>query len=195
MHIVSGSTGKLCLAYPVKTQSNKNLYHFLNYKTQTKTDMKKLILLSLAIAVIALMLVTGGCKKSSSPAETWTWKGATYTGASCTTGTGPSTLNVISSSPAGSMQVYFFNGLPTASGMDTVVAWGTAATESQVSISLGAGAYTYYSTGGNGSNQMVMVTVSGGKVSVATVANSPVELLNGQTNSTDSSSATFSITQ
>ena len=159
--------------------------------------MKKLIILSLSVAAIALMLMTGGCNKSSNPSETWTWKGATYSSASCTTGTGASngTLSVVSSSPVGSMQVFFYNGLPTASGTDTVVAWGTAATESEVSLSLGAGTSTYYSTGGNGSNQMVMVTVSGGKVSVATMANSPVELLNGKTNSTDSSSATFSITQ
>jgi hypothetical protein len=143
------------------------------------------------------MLVTAGCKKSSSPTETWTWKGTTYNAASCTTGTGASngTLSVVSSSPSGSLQVYFLNGLPTSSGMDTVVAWGTATTESQVSISLGAGTNTYYSTGGNGSNQFVMVTVSGGKVSVATMANSPVELLNGASLSTDSSGATFSITQ
>ena len=79
--------------------------------------------------------------------------------------------------------------------MDTVVAWGTAATESQVSISLGAGTNTYYSTGGNGVNQMINVTVSGGKVSVATMANSPVELLNVASNSTDSAAATFSISQ
>jgi hypothetical protein len=92
------------------------------------------------------------------------------------------------------MQVFFYNGLPTISGTDTVVAWGTAVTESEVSISLGAGASTYYSTGGNG-RQIIMVTVSGGKVSVSTMANSPVELLNVASLSTDSAGATFSITQ
>ena len=159
--------------------------------------MKKLSISPLIIAIIVLILAGVGCKKSSNPSESWTWKGTTYTSASATTGTGASTgtLSVVSSSPAGSLQVYFYNGLPTTSGMDTVVAWGTAATESQVSISLGAGTSTYYSTGGNGSNQFVMVTVTGGKVAVATMSGSPVELLNVASNSTDSSGTTFSITQ
>jgi major membrane immunogen (membrane-anchored lipoprotein) len=159
--------------------------------------MKKLIILSLSIAAIAWALMTGGCKKNAANPDTWVWKGTTYSSAATTAGTGASngTLNVVSSSPAGSLQVYFYNGLPTTSGMDTVVAWGTAATESQVSISLGAGTNTYQSTGGNGSNQFVMVTVSGGKVAVATMAGSPVELLNVASLSTDSSGVTFSITQ
>jgi len=157
--------------------------------------MKKNIIFPFLIAV--LVLIASGCKKSSSVTETWSFKGTGYTSTSCTTGTGASngTLSVVSSSPVGSLQVYFFNGLPTTSGVDTVVAWGTGATESEVSISLGAGTNTYYSTGGNGSNQFVNVTVSGGKVSVSTLANSPVEMLNVATNSTDSSGTTFSISQ
>jgi hypothetical protein len=160
--------------------------------------MKKTLILSSSLFLSVMLLLTCGCKKNnSSPSESWTWKGTTYTSGAATTGTGASngTLSVVSSSPAGSLQVFFYNGLPTASGMDTVVAWGTAATESQVSLSLGAGANTYYSTGGNGSNQFVMVTVSGGKVSVSTMANSPVELLNVASLSTDSSGVTFSISQ
>ena len=159
--------------------------------------MKKLIIFPFTLVAIAVILMAGGCKKSSTNNNTWVWKGTSYSSPTCTTGTGASngTLSVVSSSPAGSLQVFFYNGLPTASGMDTVVAWGTAATESQVSISLGAGTNTYYSTGGNGVNQMINVTVSGGKVSVATMANSPVELLNVASNSTDSAAATFSISQ
>ena len=159
--------------------------------------MKKLVIFPLVAIAMAFMILVGGCKKSATNPDTWTWKGTNYSSASSTTGTGASngTISVVSSSPAGSMQVFFYNGLPTTSGMDTVVAWGTATTETQVNISLGEGSNTYYSTGGNGSNQLIMVTVSGGKVSVATMANSPIELLNVATNSTDSSGATFSITQ
>jgi hypothetical protein len=158
--------------------------------------MKKLFIFPLVVPAMLLMLFTIGCKKTDSLSETWSWKGTNYSSASCTTGTGASngTLSVVSSSPVGSMQVYFYNGLPATSGTDTVVAWGTAATESEVSISLGAGTSTYYSTGGNG-NQLVKVTVAGGKVSVATIANSPVELLNVASLSTDSSGVTFSISQ
>jgi hypothetical protein len=159
--------------------------------------MKKIISPFTVIAALTLQLAISGCKKNDSPSETWTWKGTAYSSSSCTAGTGASngTLSVVSSSPQGSMQLLFLNGLPTGSGVDTVVAWGTALTESQVSISLGAGSSTYYSTGGNGSNQMVMVTVTNGKVAVATIANSPVELLNVASNSTDSSGVTFSISQ
>ena len=159
--------------------------------------MKKFIIFQFVTAAVAFIIMAGGCKKSTTNPDTWTWKGTSYSSASSTTGTGASngTISVVSSSPVGSMQVYFYNGLPTTSGMDTVVAWGTAVTETQVSISLGAGANTYESTGGNGSNQMVMVTVTNGKVAVATLANSPVELMNVASNSVDSSGVTFSVTQ
>jgi hypothetical protein len=158
--------------------------------------MKKNIKFQFFLIALALVIVAG-CKKSNDQNQTWSWKGTTYTSAACTAGTGASngTLNVVSSSPVGSLQVYFYNGLPTTSGMDTVVAWGTATAETQVSISLGAGANSYQSTGGNGANQMVMVTVSGGKVAVATMNNSPVELINVASNTTDSSGVTFSISQ
>jgi len=150
-----------------------------------------------------MILLTCGCKKSSSSlSESWTWKGTTYTSTSCSVSTDSdanygrnTTLNVQSGS--NTLQVIFFGPLPTASCVDTVAAWGTTGDNNLVTISLSANGnlYSYQSTGGNGYNQTVNVTVKNGVVSVSAPASNPIELLNIASASTDSAGVYFSIVQ
>jgi hypothetical protein len=76
-----------------------------------------------------------------------------------------------------------------------VAAWGTTGDVNQVTISLTSGANTYQSTGGNGYNQTVNVTVKNGVVSVSAPSTNPAELLNIASASTDSAGVYFSIVQ
>jgi major membrane immunogen (membrane-anchored lipoprotein) len=157
--------------------------------------MNKIFIPPLTLAALVFILVTGGCKKSD-VTETWYWKGAGHSSSSCSAGTGSSAGTLTVQDAGTTLQVIFYGALPAKSGIDTVVAWGNASDATQVTVSLGAGGNTYQSTGGNGYNQTVNVTVSGGKVSVSAAQNNPIELQNILTNSyADSSGLYFNITQ
>jgi hypothetical protein len=163
--------------------------------------MKKTIILSSSLSLMVMVMLTCGCKKSTSNlSESWNWKGTNYTSTSCAVSTDSdanygrnSSLSVQSGS--NTLQVIFFGPFPTSSCIDTVAAWGTTGDVNQVTISLTSGANTYQSTGGNGYNQTVNVTVKNGVVSVSAPSTNPAELLNIASASTDSAGVYFSIVQ
>jgi hypothetical protein len=151
--------------------------------------MKKTIL---GLMVLSLVFATS-CKKSSTSSNNWSFKGTTYPTTTCVGSAAASTLQAISTSPASTLQVYFYSGLPTSTTPATyTVVNGTPNSATQVEIGFGTGTSQYLSTGGNGSNQTVSVSVSSsGKV---TVTGSGIELDNAATPS-DSSALTLNLTQ
>jgi hypothetical protein len=160
--------------------------------------MKKIFIFPLIVSAMVLMLFTVGCKKSDSLSETWNWKGTAYTATTCSLTTsgaaGYGTSNTLNVQDGSTILSVIFNGpLPTTSQTDTVVAWGGSVDATQVTINLAVNGNTYQSTGGNGANQTINVTVSNGVVTA--VASSAVELLNIASGSVDSSGVTFSVVQ
>ena len=134
---------------------------------------------------------------SQSTGGSWTFKGVTYNTTSCFGSSGvlaATNATSTNTSTYGSIVANFFSSLPTANGTYIVGANGAAAASNQVGFSLtidGSNPITYTSTGGNGSNQFVTVSVSGGKVSIS---GSGVELVNVN-NPSDSAAVSLNITQ
>ena len=162
--------------------------------------MKKPIILSLAAAVITLILVSTGCKKTGNPSESWIWKGNTYTSTSCNVSSDSDALygrntSLTVQNGSNTLNVIFFGSLPTQSCIDTVAAWGATGDVNMITISLASGGATYQSTGGNGTNQIVNVTVKNNQVTVSTPSGNPAELLNIASGSVDSSGVSFTVVQ
>jgi PKD repeat protein len=112
----------------------------------------------------------------------WTFMGGSYTAVTCTQGVKTliaSSQTSGNSNTFGTLVVYFYNAIPTTSGTYTVVYPSNQYLPTQVGMYLtteGVSEDTYYSTGGNGSNQTVRVTVLNGKLSIA---GSGIEFGNG----------------
>lgn len=147
--------------------------------------MKKVIF---GFCVLALMFASS-CSKTSSSSNSWSFKGTTYNTYSTAISSGA--LSATSVNPAGVLSVYFYSSTPTA-GTYTVVNGAYPYNNTRVGMTMTAGGNTYNSTGGNGTNQTVSVTVSStGKLSVT---GSGIEMLNSS-GGTDSSALTIGITQ
>ena len=121
------------------------------------------------------------------PTGIWSFKGTNDTAGHCTAASG-----TLQSSISGSLIVcsFFNNVLPTTSGNYTVTQALPSATN-QIEIALNYGGNAYLSTGGNGSNQTVSVTLIGGKVSLL---GSGIEMVNAA-NYSDSASLNFAMTE
>jgi hypothetical protein len=157
--------------------------------------MKKLLL---GLSITAFMF-TMSCKKdnsnpgsSSSTYGTFSFKGTSYTVNSCTAASQYLTATSGNVNTGPNLEVSFYGtSLPTSGGTYTVVHGGFPNSATQVGLTLNPTLTTVYApTGGNGSNQTVTVTVTGGKVSVS---GNNIELV-GMTQS-DSSALNFNITQ
>jgi hypothetical protein len=160
---------------------------------QKITKMKKTIF---ALLVLTLVFASSCNKNTPNPGGSWTFKGTTYnTTTSAVSGGDFGVTNVSTSNQSsyGGLTFSFFNSTPTTGGTFTVVN-GVPASATQVAIAAttgGAAGNVYGSTGGNGSNQTVAVTVSNGKLSVS---GSGIEMYNVN-NASDSSAINFNITQ
>jgi len=147
-----------------------------------------------AIMAIGLLTITS-CSKSPTP-NSWTFRTLTYNTTTCSGSAGTlsaSNLASNNSTSYGTLTCTFFGTtLPSSGGTYTVVGT-TPLNNTQVAITAttGGSANNYKSTGGNGSNQTVTISVANGKV---TVAGSGVELIN-LTAPADSAALTVNITQ
>ena len=149
----------------------------------------------IAFLLIAYVFASSCSRNNPNPGGSWTFKGTTYNVVSCVTTqdgigatNGPSTSSTYSTVGA-----TFFNSLPTTGGTYTVVN-GNPVSANQVLITTttnGVSGNIYGSTGGNGSNQTVTVSVSNGKVSVS---GSGIEMYDIN-NVADSSALQLNITQ
>jgi hypothetical protein len=156
--------------------------------------MKKISLTFLVVTI----LFSASCNKNdnsnntSSANESFSFQGTTYTVSSCTGSAQYLTATSGNTTTGPNMIVTFpGNALPTAAGTYTVVKGGFPSGANQVGITFNPTLTTVYSsTGGNGSNQTVIVNVSGGKVSVT---GTNIELVGSA--QSDSSGLTFNITQ
>jgi PKD repeat protein len=135
--------------------------------------------------------------KASLEGGSWAFKQVTYTTVACVASGSALTAtnyNTSNASGYGTVQVLFYNALPTVNGTYNVSPAGAALVAGHVGIYATTGGTsdtTYASTGGNGI-EYVYVTVINGKV---TVAGSGVEMLNTATASIDSAVLNLSITQ
>lgn len=147
--------------------------------------MKKAIF---GILVLTLMITATSCKKNnSSSGGSWTFKNNTYNVGASSSALGTLLFSDLS---ANSLSFDFGSALPTTGGSFLVVNSSPSAAN-QVYITASVGGTSYDATGGNGSNQHVTVTVSGGKVSVS---GSGVELQNF-TNASDSAAVSCNVSQ
>ena len=171
--------------------------------------MKKTIL---GLMVMVVMFA-GSCKKNSSTnaapsANSWTFKNTTYIPTNVwqniNGGAGPGVLEVDDTTLAfgPSMYVYFAGHImPTMGGTYKVVSANydqidfSSSTAKEIGIIFYLSGNAYYTTGGNGSNQNVTVSVSQtGKVSISGSA-IEVDNLNGNSITSDSSALTLNATQ
>ncbi len=148
--------------------------------------MKKAI-----FGIVALTLLLASCNKSSSSSNSWTFKGTTYNTTTCANVVG--VLEAVTTN--GTVSVVFYNNGPTVNTTYTVGANGNPGSTSQVGVTLTVGTNNpvyYSSTGGNGSNQSVQVSVSStGKL---TATGSGI-MLSNNTNPSDSATVSLNITQ
>ena len=147
------------------------------------------------------VFLASSCSKTTppiSPNGFWTFGSNSFQSVSCTADSSNASLtatNTVSGSSYSNLVVSFFDTLPTVSRKYIVANAGDPHLPGQVLITVAlmtSGSLNYYSsTGGNGRNDTVVVTVANGKL---TVAGSKIELMNtvGQY---DSTSLSFSITQ
>lgn len=144
---------------------------------------------TLAICALAVIMTATSCKKNSpNPGGSWTLNGTTY--------------NVAGSSTAGGLLTFvdqndndisldFGGSLPTTGGSYTVI--DDLPGPNQVFITFSSNTTYYNATGGNGTNQHVTVSVSGGKVSVS--GKGMVMKNVTTTSATDSATFTLHVTQ
>ena len=157
--------------------------------------------------ITVLILLVPSCKKSNiNNGGNWTFKGTNFNAMGCNTTYGTPLYSgsfisaATSTTSNNTLHIGFSNWqLPTTSGIDTVIGYGTPV-GNQVGLYIRLGSNlntgqggTYYSaSGGNGSNQTVSVTVSPtGKISVS---GSNIVLIN-DTLATDSAILNFNISQ
>ena len=141
-----------------------------------------------SVAVILFVLLAASCKKENNTAlNAWAFKNLSYSADSSSynsTGGGA----VFANGKGSELVVYFPNGLPSATTTYTVANGDTTIPLAHVYIGLRTTSASYYSTGGNGFNQTVTVTVaSGGKISLS---GNNIEVIN-TTIPADSSSVSF----
>lgn len=166
--------------------------------------MKKYLCLSaILILIVGGLCITDACKKTSLPfkvlspkIDSFSFKGHTYTDTS-----GRSTpLNVVkdsSGSNGGACLTITFPNIPgmnPTAGIYRVESVSTAFNAPPGNIcyiimTQTIGSKTYFSTGGNGSNQNVSVSISD---SIVVVSGNNIEMVN-QTNQSDSSGLDFNV--
>ena len=148
-----------------------------------------------AVMAIGLLTITS-CSKNTPTGNSWIFRTVTYNTTSCT-GTGAtlsaSSMTSNNSTSYGTLTCTFFGTtLPGSGGTYTVVSTiPINSTQVAITGTTDGTANNYKSTGGNGSNQTVTISVSNGKVSVT---GSGVELVN-LVSPADSSALSVNITQ
>lgn len=167
----------------------------------------------IACVLVLTMLLAASCSKNNSgypsSSNSWTFKGTTYTTHVCAdVGSMQFGSELFDTSTTGSygsqIMINFTPAVyPVTSGTYTVVSsnYGSGnqfTTGKQIEINMFAGSSVIYnnnpyfsSTGGNGTNQTVQVTVSSGKISVNGTG---IEMINTG-NPSDSSALNINITQ
>jgi len=154
--------------------------------------MKKTIFAVIAIGLLAIT----SCSKSNPPGNSWTFRTVTYNTTSCTGSAGSLAASNVTSNNSttyGTLTCTFYGTtLPGSGGVYTVVSTVPInSTQVSITATTDGSANNYKSTGGNGSNQTVTISVSNGKVSVT---GSGVELVN-LTSLSDSAALSVNITQ
>ena len=148
------------------------------------------------ILIMGLFLITSCSKSNSTSGNSWIFRTVTYNtvtsqGVAATLTTSNATTSNIGT--FGTVTCTFFGTTLPASGNTYTVVKGVPTNNTQVAIAAttAGGTVNYTSTGGNGTNDIVTVSVSNGKV---TVTGSGVELVN-TASASDSSALTLNITQ
>ena len=160
--------------------------------------MKRRIFFS--VVVMSILLVSS-CSKTPPPmavAGFWTFGANSFQPVSCTADSANASLtatNTVSGSSYSNIVINFYDSLPTVNSKYIVANAGDPHLPKQVLITVAlmtsSGLNYYASTGGNGRNDSIAVTVTNGKL---TVSGNKVELMNtvGQF---DSTSLSFNLIQ
>jgi hypothetical protein len=139
--------------------------HPSNY--EKSIPMKKTISLTVFLSLLFLL----SCKKDNSNGAygSWTLNGISYK-PTVFSDSLPLFPGIGVSNDGVALQIFFYHGLPTTSGTYHVINADSVPTSAdQVSISaiLGSLFSNYYNSTGAGSNQIITVTISGGKLTAS----------------------------